>query len=338
MNTALRLALSLALALGLIALLLHWSGTEPGEILAALESLDPSVYWTALGVQVLIYPLRALRLRILLPAAHPVPTARLLPITAAHLLASNVLPAKMGEASLVLYLRRAGAVPAAHGLAVLYVSRVLDFATLTGAMAVACLTLGSGNVLPDLPWLTPLGAGLGVVTLVLGWLAARGERLVPLVTGLLSLLHLDRTSLGARVAGFAERLRAALAQVDRRQLQSAALLGLPIWFLVFAFYAILARGLGLGLESSSLGELGLLHMVFGVGLCILGNMVPINGFGGFGIQDMGWAAGFTALGVAGDLATSTGLAAHLVYIFNISLLGLLGHTLMGLSRRTRVDG
>jgi hypothetical protein len=67
-------------------------------------------------------------------------------------------------------------------------------------------------------------------------------------------------------------------------------------------------------------------------------MIPINGFGGFGLQDMGWAAGFTVLGVQGDLAASTGLAAHMIYIFNISVLGLLGHTLMGLSRRVPEDG
>jgi uncharacterized membrane protein YbhN (UPF0104 family) len=337
MNTALRLTLSLALAAGLVMLLLHWSGTEPGEIFTVLGSLDASVYWTALGVQVLIYPLRAKRLRTLLPAAHPVPTMRLIPITAAHVLASNVLPAKVGEASLVLYLRRAGNVPAAHGTAVLYVSRVLDFATLTGAMAAACLILEPSPELPELPWMVPLGMSLGVVTLALAWLAASGGRLVSLATGLLSLLHLDSTGLGARVVGFAERLRESLAQVGRRQLWSAAALGVPIWILVFVFYAILAQGLGLSLECACIGVLGFADMVFGVGLGILGNMIPINGFGGFGLQDMGWAAGFTALGVHADLAASTGLAAHVVYLFNISLLGLLGHTLMGLSRRARSD-
>ena len=39
-----------------------------------------------------------------------------------------------------------------------------------------------------------------------------------------------------------------------------------------------------------------------------------------------------------QLAAATGLAAHMIYIFNISVLGLLGHTLMGLSRRTPEDG
>ena len=338
MNTVLRLTLSLVLAVGLVMLLLHWSGTEPGAIFSALGSLDASVYWTALGVQVLIYPLRAMRLRTLLPAAHPVPTARLIPITAAHVLASNVLPAKVGEASLVLYLRRAGGVPAAHGTAVLYVSRVLDFATLTGAMAAACLILEPGPEISALPWMTPLGVGLGVMTLALIWLAASGGRIVSLATGLLSMLHLDRTGIGVRVVGFAERLRESLAQVGRRQLWSAAALGLPIWILVFIFYATLAQGLGLGFDDSCLGHLGFVDMVFGVGLGILGNMIPINGFGGFGLQDMGWAAGFTVLGVQGDLAASTGLAAHMIYIFNISVLGLLGHTLMGLSRRVPEDG
>jgi hypothetical protein len=220
---------------------------------------------------------------------------------------------------------------------VLYVSRVLDFATLTGAMAAACLIMEPGPEISALPWMTPLGVGLGVMTLALTWLAASGGRIVSLATGLLSMLHLDRTGIGVRVVGFAERLRESLAQVGRRQLWLAAALGLPIWILVFIFYATLAQGLGLGFEGSSLGHLGFVDMVFGVGLGILGNMIPINGFGGFGLQDMGWAAGFTVLGVQGDLAASTGLAAHMIYIFNISVLGLLGHTLMGLSRRVPED-
>ncbi len=322
MNTALRLVLSLTLAAGLIALLLHWSGTAPGEILAALRELDLSVYWTALGVQLLIYPLRALRLRILLPREHSVSTARLLPISAAHILAANVLPAKLGEASLVLYLRRVGSVPAANGLAVLLVSRVLDFATLTGTLGVACLVLGLGGVLPEEPWLTTLGLGLGLIALLLTWLASRGDRIVSSATGTLSLLHLDRTSLGTRLMSLAQRLREALAAVDRRQLTLAGTLTLPIWFLVFTFYATLARGLGIT-------DLSFLETIFGSGLAILANLAPVNGFAGFGVQDMGWAAGFTALGVTGAVATSTGLAAHLVYLFNISVLGAVGHVLMG---------
>ena len=51
----------------------------------------------------------------------------------------------------------AGNVPGAYGLALLLVSRLLDFATVAGSLAVACLALGAAGTLPALTWLTPLG-------------------------------------------------------------------------------------------------------------------------------------------------------------------------------------
>ena len=199
MRTALHLLLSLAIAAALIALLLEWADIRPAEIADTLARIDARAYWTALAVQAVIYPLRALRLSILIPAAHRPSVARLLPITASHILAANVVPAKVGEASLVLYLRSVADVPGAYGLAVLLVSRLLDLATLTGGLALACLGLALAADVGELTWLVPLGALLALVTLVLAWLVARGERLVSLVRGFLSLLRLERTALGRRV-------------------------------------------------------------------------------------------------------------------------------------------
>ena len=48
-------------------------------------------------------------------------------------------------------------------------------------------------------------------------------------------------------------------------------------------------------------------------------------------QDAGWVVGYGAMGVARELATSTGLAAHLVFLFNVALFGLAGHVAMGLT-------
>lgn len=321
MHALLRVLLSLAVATLLVALLLWWTGTSAGEVLTALRGLPASVYLTALGIQALIYPVRALRFSVLMPARYRPSMGRLLPVTAAHILAANLLPAKVGEGALVLYLKRSAGVPGAQGLALLLVSRVLDFAMVAGGLAVACLVLGATGAYPDLGWLVPLGAALVVPTLLFTWLAARGERLVAVATWGVCLVGLDRTSLGVRLLGFADKLRSALGEFEAGQLVRGALITLPVWLLVFGFYAVLARGLGMT-------ELSFSAAVFGASLAILSTLLPVNGFAGFGVQDAGWVAGFTALGVGVELATSSGLAAHFVYLGNLCLFGLCGHAVM----------
>ncbi len=246
---------------------------------------------------------------------------RLLPVTAAHILAANVLPAKVGEAALVVYLRRSADVPGAHGLALLLVSRVLDFATLAAGLSVACMALALNGTYPELDWLLPVGVALVGPALLFGWLAAHGDRLVLLASAGLRLVRLDRTKAGAKVLGLAEKLRVALGEVGRAQLVRGALATIPVWLLVFGFYAVLARGLGMT-------ELTFPAAVFGAGLAILSTLLPVNGFAGFGVQDAGWVFGFTALGVGAEVATQSGLAAHFVYLTNLCLFGLMGHAAM----------
>ena len=321
MRALLRVTLSVLLTALLVLLLLEWTGTDIAEVWATLRALDPAVYLSALAVQALIYPVRALRFALLMPPAHRPAMARLLPVTAAHILAANILPAKVGEAALVFYLRRSAGVAGAHGLALLLVSRVLDFATIAGGLSLACLSLGAAGVYPELHWLIPLGEALVFPTLALIYLASRGERVVAVASWLVRALRLDRLALGRRLLTLADRLRSALSEVGRRQLLWGGLATIPVWLLVFSFYALLARGLGM--ESLSFPA-----AVFGASLAILSTLLPVNGFAGFGVQDAGWVAGFTVLGIGADLALSTGLAAHFVYLANLCLFGLLGHAAM----------
>ena len=222
-------------------------------------------------------------------------------------------------------LGRSCRVPALHGLAVLLVSRLADFAALAACLSLACLSLGLGGAYPGLPWLTSLGALLTVPALLLGWAGLRGERVVSLVSALLEWLGLHRTALGARIARFTVGVRVALADVQGVSRTTLALTTAAIWACVFLFYALLARGLGI--ETLGLGE-----AVFGAGLAILFSLLPVSAFAGLGVQDVGWVVGFTALGVPGDLATSSGLAAHMVYLFNIGVLGVVGQLVMSRDR------
>ncbi len=325
MKLLLRLLISLALAVLLVAFLLWWGETRPSEILAAVAKLTPASFLLALAVQAAIYVLRALRFQALIAPARRPSFARILPISAAHSLAAYVLPAKTGEASFVVYMRATCGLPGAEGLAVLLVSRILDLATVAGSLSIACLVLSGSGVFPGLPWLLKLGLALALVTLVFLWLSARGHRLVALATRTAAALGGARTKLGARLIALASRVEEAMREVGGRRLVHGALLSLPVWLCVYLFYAILARGLGLA-------DLDFAEAVFGSSLAVLANLLPVNGFAGFGTQDLGWVVGFTSLGASREAATESGLAFHFVYLANIVAFGLLGHLCMGLLR------
>ncbi len=325
MRASVRLLISLALAGLLLAALFAWGGVSSEELWSVWRRLSPSTYFTVLAVHSTVYLARAARFRALIPAAHRPPFRRLLGVSAAHNLASYVLPAKTGEASLVIYMRSVCGVPAAEGLASLLVSRMLDGAALCGALALACLVVG-GSASSSAAWMTPLGIGLALSTLILGWLATRSERLVRACTRLARLTGLERLAIGRRITQRAAGVGAALSAAgEGRGLSIAALLTGPIWLGVFGFYAILAREFGMA------PDIGLAEATFGSSLAVLANLLPINGFAGFGTQETGWVVGFATLGVSRELALSSGLGVHVVQLFNVAALGLVGHIAMALA-------
>jgi uncharacterized protein (TIRG00374 family) len=326
LKLSLRLAVSLGVAAVLLAGLTAVGGVRPAEILERLGRLSFRSYAAALGLTVAVYVFRALRFRALLPEVSRPGFAALLSITSSYTMASVILPAKIGEASFVVYSGRAADVPAAEAFASLLVARLLDLATLALGMAAACLALAATHAYTGLPWLGPLGAGLLPASLLLFAAGARGDLLVRLASWASRVLGFGRTKTGVRVLAASERLGEALRAAGARgRLLQAILFSLPAWACVFLYCGVLARGLGLPAETS------FAQATFGSGLAILTTLLPVSAFANFGTLEAGWVLGFHALGVGTDLATSTGVGLHLVQIGNTVLLGVLGHVGMALA-------
>lgn len=315
---------SLAITLLLVWALLYWSGVSVREVLSALKQVPGGIYGAALGVQLCIYPLRAARFRSLLRNAawekeHRAPTmGLLLPITLAHSLMAYVLPAKVGEASLVLYLRRGLQVPAARGLAVLFVARLLDLVCVTAFLAVACLVVGGLELCSEPGRILILGLGLLPLAMLMAVGLWKGSWLVVRLQKWIDPVARRGGKLGSLLSKVLQRLGVALGEVSSSALLRAALWSPPIWLGVFLFYGILAQGFGLQ-------DLGFAQSVFGAGLAVLFGLLPISAFAGFGSQDAGWVVGFTAMGAAREVAMQSGLAIHLLYALHIVALGLIGH-------------
>ena len=314
-----KLLVSLAIATAAIAILLLWGGVSLHEVGAAMRRIDAGTLALAFAIQASIYVFRAVRLRGLLRAAggNEVSLGGLTSASAAWILDSHVLPAKVGEASLVLHLARVGVKPE-HGLVGLLLSRLFDLATLVAVLGVTCVVLGADGSREAMPWLNGLGVGLLALALTLILVIARGGHALGFVRRVLVRLGLERTLLGVRVSAFTTRVEEALRVVPKRALMVAALWSLPVWATVLGVYAVLGVGVGLtGLTPFDL--------LFGSSLAILAGIVPISGFLGFGMLDMGWAWGFSAVGVPPEHAIATGLAFHTLYLVGVGLLGAIGH-------------
>jgi uncharacterized protein (TIRG00374 family) len=329
-KTTLRIGLSVGAALALLAALMLWTGVGPGQVLDALRGLPPRAFAAALACHVTVYFLRALRFRLLVPAGARPTFTRALAVSAAHNMASYILPAKTGEASFVVYLKRVCAVPASMGLASLVVARMLDGAVLCGALAVASLSLSLTGSQVGSEWVGTLGTVLLALTLVFALFSARGDWLVRVPARVLRALGLGKRPLGRRLLERAAQVAQAIRSAGSGgRLYLAAALTVPIWFGVFAFYAILGRALGLDVDF--------FEATFGASFAMISNLLPINGLAGAGTQEMGWVFGFGLLGVDEETAMSTGAAIHLVQLFNVVVMGFLGHLAMGMIRRDAPD-
>ena len=109
-------------------------------------------------------------------------------------------------------------------------------------------------------------------------------------------------------------------------LAAAALITCCVWLCLFFMYGLLARGFGLP------PSIDLPRAVFGAGMAVATNLLPINALAGLGTHEVGWVLGFGLLGIERDLAFSTGVSVHLVQVLNVCLMGLIGHIALGLWR------
>jgi uncharacterized protein (TIRG00374 family) len=299
---------------------------------ATWQRLSLAVYLKSLAIYVGIYVLRTVRFRLLLPAEHRAGFAPMFSINAAYQMAALTLPARIGEATFVVYANRVSGVPASEGLAALVVARVLDLATLTLGLSIACLALAAKGAHADLPWLLPAGIAAGIAAAALYLLSARGDWLVRAADALVRAMKLDRFASGRKLLQVTEKTADALRRAGGRgPLVRSALISVPTWMLVFLFCAVLARGLGLPDDTT------LAQATLAAALAIFMSLLPVSAFASIGTLEAGWVLGFGLVGIDAKLATSSALGFHFVQLIDIVILGVIGHVGMGLAARASAE-
>jgi glycosyltransferase 2 family protein len=318
-----------ALGFALSAALLYWTlrGERWGDIRDTLLASDLLLWGLATIVSQLIFPLRALRWRVILhPAAPDVALGALWRSTAIGMMVNNVLPARAGELARAYAIGREDArVPFTTALGSLAVDRTFDAATVVLLLVLATLdpafgtatSLGAGTTDALVVTGLALVAGAFAVLMLGAWAPARIEAMATALVGAL------RPAWAPRVAALVRAFTSGLGVLrDPRRFGLVFLWTLAHWLTNAAAFWLAFKALALDLPFSA--------ALLVQGVIAMGVSIPSSpGF--FGVFEAAGKASLVLYGVAETDAVSWALGFHILSFIPITLIGAWYFIRLGLS-------
>jgi uncharacterized protein (TIRG00374 family) len=302
------------LALAIIAWLL--SQISLTDVTGLLSNL--SYAWLAVGLACYFGTnvCRAFRLRILLPnqATH---LPDLVSITIAQSMFNNILPARVGELSLVYLLHKYEGVPLSSATVALILARVFDLVAVAAIFVVAALAT-QGDLPKQASTVIRIVSVAMVLTVALLVSAVRlGNRGLRLIQRILERFELDQHPIAE--FGLAKMLQVMQAfeaiQTPKRYLH-VFVWSLLVWFGIFAWFYAFLKSTGVQVAVTSL--------IVGSTFAVLSKSIPFISIGGLGAHEAGWTAGFMLVGLDKTTAIASGFAVNILTILSSVLLGTLG--------------
>ncbi len=235
------------------------------------------------------YVFRMLRFSIL--TDHVVPKKRMLGIVCVHNFFTQLLPFKTGELSFLHYLKKEGH-SYARGGAVILVARILDVAMMLLLFSISIMFVKDDlpeTVLPFLPLFILL-----IVVIIMSFFAY-------------SALSRPILKIARKIdIGMLTRLLEQLYAVrtDKKMVE-LLLVSLGMWlsFNLAIYYILLG-----------VFDLSFWHVIVGHIFPVLISVLPIQGIGGFGTIEGGWALGLMLIGLDKGAAISAGFTIHFMHI------------------------
>ncbi len=290
---------------------------SPAAVWAELSRADPWLFFWSTCAATIIFPIRALRWRVILePAAHGIPFGPLWRATAIGMMINNVLPARAGELARAFALtREEPRVPFSTSVASLVVDRLFD--------AVVLLALGLVAFMdPAFPANAKI-AGQPLADWALGGIALTAALLV-----VVYLLVFFPRALIVAFEIFSRRISPKLEERGRVALERFSD-GLSVmrsprrFFLVFLWTLVhwLINGLGTWLGFLAVGiDLPFSAALFVQAVTGFGVALP-SAPGFFGVFEAIAVLTLAVYGVSAALATSWAIGFHILTFIPITVMG-----------------
>ncbi len=296
--------LQVVLSILVTALFIWWLIPEQraDDVTNALLSTRPELVVLALLLVVAGQWSRGWRLALLV-----VPTEwasfRIYRISVIHNFLASIIPARLGEISLIVLLRRHYAVPAMAGTGILIGIRVLDLLLLTAVGGIA-----GWSILPadgGMAWLVATcglaGVGSSMAFFLLPYVA-------PALSRFFAGLH---TRHGRLPISIVARILASYTGLTHRRVAGLQIATGAIWLSLLACYHLCALAVG---ATAGLGASLLASVVASYAF-----VSPVNGIAQVGPFEAAWTYAAMAAGEAYAIALATAVLVHLVTLLGGAL-------------------
>ena len=236
---------------------------------------------------------------------------RVLRLTLASSLISQVLPFKLGELSYVYLLKKESRLPTAQGISSLALLRIFDVL----AVALLFLAIATGEGLPGrlAAYYVPLLLFIAGILLFLGIWMLISRRAGFALAGKNRNAMIFSLPIVAKLIHSMEQVATSLKQYKPARVPGFVLWACLEWLVNYAVFHVILVGMGFSPTF--------FVTVASVSFSILASVLPINSLGNFGTQEAGWATGMILMGFSRVDAIASGFATHLITLGYFLLLG-----------------
>lgn len=309
--------LGIILSLGVIVyVLLNLDLREVGR---TFQSLNFSLIGLAFLLYLVNYILRALRFSILLDL-RSTPFLQLLGVTNLYGMYLYLLPAKFGEVTFPILLKRQLDVDISKSTGTLIVARLYDFLTITLFLGVVLIIYWM--IFPsNLRIISVVFCCVVLLVFVLFlWMVRNPSRIFPLFdTGT------SPKSLSSKVRNFLSGVYQGALEIEAsKQYYLLLVVTIGIWLCINGNFLLITLALG---YSFNFFQIVVVSMIM-----VPVTLFPVQGFANLGAHEIGWVTAFSMFGYSSQSALKIAISSHVVYVFFVIVLGLLGFLLLALTR------
>jgi glycosyltransferase 2 family protein len=299
------------------------------DVIATLTQINPFCLLAAFGLYICTYFFRAWRFHILLNKE--VSIKDLFHIEGVHNMMNYLLPARTGELSYVYLLKTEQNKTTAEGLASLIIARIFDF------IIISILFLLFFLFVHDLPPAVIAAVFLGILVLFLMvsflfGLLFYGNAFLKIQKEFAYYLNFGTIPVGDYITKKSEEIIDCFEKfkTDRSEIHiSVIILSTGIWVMSYSVYYLIAISMHIPSDT--------IQILFAVSFAVFSTVLPIQGIGGFGTMEGGWALGFISVGLSKEVAINTGFGFHLVLLAFCISLGISGYVNIWLERIRKIS-
>ena len=310
-NRTIQKVLAVILTLALVAILL--SQIEITDVLDTLTGIEPVYLVAGFGLYVLSYLFRALRFHILLN--REVGIKDLFNIVCIHNMVNSLLPARTGELSYVYLLKKRHNKTAGAGAATLITARLFDMITILMLFFISTLFVSTRfDMVAEVRWM--IIVLMFMVVLVLIITISQGHTFVILLRKIANHLGMGEVRILDYVFRKMDEATESFSDMHRDTFAWSALVSIVLWLVLYSVNYTLIIAMGI--------DMPFWIVLFSSTFAFITTILPVQGIGGFGTIEGGWAIGFIAVGMSKEFAISSGFSVHIIVISYILILGLIG--------------